>query len=152
MLLDQVAEPAARHWYITAAVTHGWSRATLTHHIKTERYERINIAPNNFPATSPPASDWYDRERELGRWHCSPDNTSTQLDVEAITLVFCKARRAVSGHEVRLEAWKPTLPEIVHLAACAPTPVRAAANPIQGAPRRNPGSARPMIPRNNEHS
>ena len=55
LLLDRLPEPAARDWYADQAVQHGWSRATLTHHIAADRRGRLGAAPNNFPATLPPA-------------------------------------------------------------------------------------------------
>jgi len=55
LLLDRLPEPAARNWYADQAVQHGWSRASLTHHIAADRRSRLGVAPNNFPATLPPA-------------------------------------------------------------------------------------------------
>jgi len=51
VLLDRLSDPSARTWYAAQAVQHGWSRATLTHHISSHRHLRIGSAPNNFPTT-----------------------------------------------------------------------------------------------------
>lgn len=51
VLLDRVPDAAARSWYADQAAQHGWSRATLTHHISSRRHLRVGSAPNNFPAT-----------------------------------------------------------------------------------------------------
>jgi predicted nuclease of restriction endonuclease-like (RecB) superfamily len=55
VLLDRVTDPDARVWYAAQAAEHGWSRATLTHHIATGRHDRLGSAPNNFLTTLPPA-------------------------------------------------------------------------------------------------
>lgn len=62
VLLDRVDEPTVRAWYAAQAAEHGWSRATLTHHIATGRHGRLGAAPNNFPATLPPAESELARE------------------------------------------------------------------------------------------
>lgn len=51
VLLDKLAEPQQRDWYASQAVTHGWSRAVLEHHIKTRAHQRFAAAPTNFDAS-----------------------------------------------------------------------------------------------------
>ena len=48
VLLDKVHDQAQRDWYASAAVTHGWSRAVLEHHLKTRAHLRFGAAPTNF--------------------------------------------------------------------------------------------------------
>lgn len=52
-LMSQVPDADARTWYAAQTARYGWSRAVLTHHIGTGRYERIGHAPDNFTATVP---------------------------------------------------------------------------------------------------
>ncbi len=51
VLLDRLSDTAVRAWYAEQAAQHGWSRATLTHHISNRRHLRVGNAPNNFPST-----------------------------------------------------------------------------------------------------
>lgn len=37
VLLDKIADYEQRDWYADQAVTHGWTRAVLEHHVKTAR-------------------------------------------------------------------------------------------------------------------
>lgn len=53
LLMSQVPDPAARAWYAQQTTAYGWSRAVLTHHLTTGRYERVGQAPDNFTATVP---------------------------------------------------------------------------------------------------
>lgn len=64
-LLDKVADPAARDWYASQDLEHGWSTAVLTHHIRTERHQRVGAAPNNFPQALPSAVS--DQTREIAQ-------------------------------------------------------------------------------------
>jgi predicted nuclease of restriction endonuclease-like (RecB) superfamily len=62
ILLDKFkAEPEPRNWYAQEAIKHGWSRSTLSTHIKSELYERQGIAESkisNFQHLLPsPQSD-----------------------------------------------------------------------------------------------
>ena len=58
VLLDKLDDPALRDWYASQAVTHGWSRAVLEHHIKTVAHQRFGTAPTNFDRVlAPDASD-----------------------------------------------------------------------------------------------
>lgn len=58
MLLDKVADSAERDWYAAQAVTNGWTRASLEHHIKTLAHQRFGTAPTNFDRLlEPGASD-----------------------------------------------------------------------------------------------
>jgi predicted nuclease of restriction endonuclease-like (RecB) superfamily len=58
VLLDKVPDPAQRDWYAAQAVTHGWTRASLEHHIKTRAHQRFGTAPTNFDRLlEPGASD-----------------------------------------------------------------------------------------------
>ena len=54
LLLDRVKEPAARDWYLAAAVEHGWSRDILAHMVKAQLHERQGKALTNFKSTLPP--------------------------------------------------------------------------------------------------
>ncbi len=63
LLLDKVSDPAARDWYAAQAVTYGWSRAVLGHHLSADRYRRVGAAPNSFTAGGEPADT--DLVREL---------------------------------------------------------------------------------------
>ncbi|MFI8664702.1 PDDEXK nuclease domain-containing protein [Rhodococcus qingshengii] len=51
VLLDRLSDTTVRVWYAEQAAHHGWSRATLTHHISSQRHLRVGNAPNNFPST-----------------------------------------------------------------------------------------------------
>lgn len=53
VLLDRLPDPRVRDWYAGQAAHHGWSRATLVHHITSDRHLRVGAAPNNFPTTLP---------------------------------------------------------------------------------------------------
>ena len=53
VLMSQVPNPAARAWYVEQATRYGWSRSVLTHHIGTDRFQRVGQAPDNFTATVP---------------------------------------------------------------------------------------------------
>jgi hypothetical protein len=55
-LLDKVTDPDARAWYAAQDVEHGWSTPVLTHHITSNRHERIGGAPNNFRQVMAPAA------------------------------------------------------------------------------------------------
>lgn len=57
-LLDRVRDPAAREWYLHAAIEHGWSGDVLVHQIDTRLHERQGRAVTNFHRTLPePDSD-----------------------------------------------------------------------------------------------
>jgi len=62
VLLDRVSDHHARTWYAAQAVAHGWSRATLTHHIVTDRHARVGAGPSTFAAVLPPAESDLVRE------------------------------------------------------------------------------------------
>lgn len=48
VLLDRLDDQEQRDWYAGQAVTNGWSRAVLEHHIKTQGHLRFGTAPTNF--------------------------------------------------------------------------------------------------------
>jgi predicted nuclease of restriction endonuclease-like (RecB) superfamily len=52
VLLDEVEDAAARDWYATAAVAHGWSRNMLLNQIKARSHPR-GQAPTGAPAGAP---------------------------------------------------------------------------------------------------
>ena len=57
-LMEKLETPELRAWYASEAVTHGWSRAVLEHHIKTAAHQRFGAAPTNFDRIlAPDASD-----------------------------------------------------------------------------------------------
>lgn len=57
-ILDAVADPSAREWYMRHTVEHGWSRAVLIHQIESRLHERQGKALTNFERTLPaPQSD-----------------------------------------------------------------------------------------------
>jgi len=61
-ILDYVKEPAAREWYVRAALQHGWSRDVLVHQIESGLHNRQGRAVTNFNQTlPPPQSNWPDR-------------------------------------------------------------------------------------------
>lgn len=51
VLLDRVANPSIRQWYIRQVVEHGWSRNILTLQIDTRAHERQGKAITNFRDT-----------------------------------------------------------------------------------------------------
>ena len=53
-LLEKLPAPDLRLWYAQAAVTNGWTRDVLAHHITTRLHERTGNAVSNFGATLPP--------------------------------------------------------------------------------------------------
>lgn len=58
VLLDKLDDVEQRDWYADQALTHGWSRAVLEHHIKTVAHTRFGTAPTNFNRVlTPEASD-----------------------------------------------------------------------------------------------
>ncbi len=58
VLLDKLDDADLRNWYAFQAVTNGWSRAVLEHHIKTVAHQRFGTAPTNFDRVlTPEASD-----------------------------------------------------------------------------------------------
>jgi predicted nuclease of restriction endonuclease-like (RecB) superfamily len=57
-IVEKVADPAEREWYVRATVEHGWSRNVLVHQIETDLYHRQGKALTNFKRTLPaPQSD-----------------------------------------------------------------------------------------------
>lgn len=55
MLLHKLADRAARLWYATKTVEHGWSRNVLALQIEAGLHQRQGRAVTNFKATLPPA-------------------------------------------------------------------------------------------------
>jgi predicted nuclease of restriction endonuclease-like (RecB) superfamily len=55
VLLDRVADPGHREWYVRQAVRNGWSRSILTLQIEGRAHERHGRLLSNFPETLPPA-------------------------------------------------------------------------------------------------
>ncbi len=53
-LMEKLPTVDPRLWYAEAAVTNGWSRNVLAHHITTRLHERTGTAISNFAATLPP--------------------------------------------------------------------------------------------------
>jgi len=51
VLLDKIAEPAARDWYVRQCVAGGWSRNVLLNQIKGRARDRAGAAPSNFELT-----------------------------------------------------------------------------------------------------
>lgn len=57
-LMAKVKDPGARHWYMQAALEHGWSRNILVMQIETGAHQRQGRAANNFALRLPkPESD-----------------------------------------------------------------------------------------------
>ena len=54
LLLDRVKDPAARDWYLGAAVREGWNRDALGHMIEGQLYAREGKSLTNFSLTLPP--------------------------------------------------------------------------------------------------
>lgn len=54
VLLDRIAEPITRSWYIRQVLEHGWSRSILALQIEGRAHERHGKAITNFKATLPP--------------------------------------------------------------------------------------------------
>ena len=54
LLLDRVKDPAARDWYLLAAVREGWNRDALGHMIEGRLYAREGKSLTNFGQTLPP--------------------------------------------------------------------------------------------------
>lgn len=52
-LLTKVSDPAAREWYASETLRHGWSRATLDVHIKNQLHLRQGGAITNFDRRLP---------------------------------------------------------------------------------------------------
>ncbi|MCE7481056.1 PDDEXK nuclease domain-containing protein [Microbacterium profundi] len=48
VLLDKLSDQELRDWYAGQTATHGWTRGTLEHHIKTTAHLRFGEAPTNF--------------------------------------------------------------------------------------------------------
>lgn len=55
LLLDKVADPPTREWYIQATLSGGWSRNILALQIDGRAHQRQGKAVSNFRATLPPA-------------------------------------------------------------------------------------------------
>lgn len=53
-LLDMVADPSQREWYIRQVIQNGWSRAVLVHQIESKLYARQGKGLTNFDRTLPP--------------------------------------------------------------------------------------------------
>ncbi len=53
-LLDKVADPTTREWYIRQAIAQGWSRSVLVLQIEAQAHTRHGKALTNFAATLPP--------------------------------------------------------------------------------------------------
>ncbi len=57
-ILEKVASPKQREWYIHKTLEHGWSRNVLVLQIESRLFERQGKAPTNFERTLPaPQSD-----------------------------------------------------------------------------------------------
>jgi predicted nuclease of restriction endonuclease-like (RecB) superfamily len=57
-IIEKVADPAEREWYVRATVEHGWSRNVLVHQIEADLCHRQGKALTNFKRTLPaPQSD-----------------------------------------------------------------------------------------------
>lgn len=52
-ILDKVASPAEREWYVRQTIQHGWSRNVLVHQIESRLYRRQGKALTNFDRTLP---------------------------------------------------------------------------------------------------
>lgn len=52
-LLDKVATPQEREWFIRKTIEHGWSRPVLVHQIESGLYRRQGKAITNFHVTLP---------------------------------------------------------------------------------------------------
>lgn len=52
-LLDRVADPTEREWYVRATIQYGWSRNVLVHQIESKLYERQGRAATNFDRVLP---------------------------------------------------------------------------------------------------
>ena len=58
ILMAKVKDPATRHWYMQAALEHGWSRSILVMQIETAAHQRQGRAASNFALCLPkPESD-----------------------------------------------------------------------------------------------
>ena len=58
ILMAKVKDPATRHWYMQAALEHGWSRSILVMQIETAAHQREGRAASNFALRLPkPESD-----------------------------------------------------------------------------------------------
>lgn len=55
LLLEKLAEPEERLWYMACAIAEGWAHSVLGHQIETGLRERSGKAINNFKATLPPS-------------------------------------------------------------------------------------------------
>jgi predicted nuclease of restriction endonuclease-like (RecB) superfamily len=55
VLLDRVADPTEREWYIRQSIAHGWSRSILVLQLDSQAFQRVGKAISNFSATLPPA-------------------------------------------------------------------------------------------------
>jgi predicted nuclease of restriction endonuclease-like (RecB) superfamily len=53
-LLDKIKEPAARDWYASKSLEHGWSRSVLAMQIETRAHARTGSAITNFGERLPP--------------------------------------------------------------------------------------------------
>lgn len=53
-LMAKVKEPASRHWYMQAAVQHGWSRSVLLAQIESAAHRRVGRSTTNFASRLPP--------------------------------------------------------------------------------------------------
>ncbi len=48
LLIDKVNAPAARQWYMRAALDNGWSRCLLQDHLQAANHQRVDKAASNF--------------------------------------------------------------------------------------------------------
>ncbi|GHU15102.1 hypothetical protein FACS189441_6280 [Betaproteobacteria bacterium] len=53
ILFEKIKDLPTRHWYASQTLAQGWSRDTLTQHIKTRLHERSGAAVSNFDKTLP---------------------------------------------------------------------------------------------------
>lgn len=56
LLMEKLATPNERLWYMAAAAEEGWSHSVLSHQIETRLHERSGYAINNFKSTLPPSA------------------------------------------------------------------------------------------------
>ncbi|HQQ70475.1 MAG TPA: DUF1016 N-terminal domain-containing protein [Alicycliphilus sp.] len=79
-LIAKVKDPATRHWYMQAALEHGWSRNILVMQIETAAHQRQGRAASNFalrlpkpqpacPASSRSRTSWEIEPNEEAGFH-----------------------------------------------------------------------------------
>ena len=96
VLLDKVDDPVERDWYAGQAVSYGWLRAVLSHHLGTQRYRWVGAAPRARPEREGPVAVRSDCVPHFSpaRLETTGDTPSTRFSLELRATSWSGQRRS----------------------------------------------------------